>query len=936
MTYDPRSLGALCDQCPLNQCEPVGPEGPTIMEMIARAGEVVAIVGEAPGEHEEKQGRPFVGPSGNELSRSLKMAGFHRGDMHVTNVIKCRPPGNDLKGLLAKISRRNKEHEKKWREEVKEAEKNGDFPPLFPRQEKTPLECCKPLFEQEVDQFTKFIALGKTANEALTGIHTGILAVRGGMVELEPTMTTLKRQVMPTVHPAFVLRAQRWAHVFRSDIAKAGRWFRGMTEWVEPKRIFQPTVGQLQEFLTKHDLYAYDVETDDIECLTAKIRCIAIGTTDEVICVSLLGIDGYTKFYSPIEEMAILEVMREFFTNPDIMKVSHNGGYYDRLVIEHQWGFTPGPNIDTMLLHRSTESELPHSLAYVGSMYTEAPAWKTDREGNKLATGGESDEQLAEYCQNDVVVTARVMPKLVDKVRLNDQVEIFHMDQRMQAICADMHAVGMYVDQEKRLAEERKLLARRHELLTNIRDAVGRLDFNPGSVFQVSDVLFTEWGLRAPLDEEELYTASGNLSTGDLVLRSLLTTPDVPEERREVIKAIRYYRKCQKILGTYVCKLRPNDMDADVGWDEDEDWVDRETREKYGEVKKGIVNPATGRMYPGYNAHVAVTGRLSSSKPINAQNFPKVLRAMVVAQPGHILVGADMDQLELRIAAALWGVELYLKAFESGKDPHSMTAFAVFGDAFCTAAGITSDQFGRPGPLVGACYTDGVFNGSNVDALKMRNLSKAVQYASQYMAAVETVHKLICKTEVPAKDPKTGQAYNDGTTDLPYARMALRRVRKMRDNWLRGAKEFERGWHMEIAEFRRYGHLREPVTGRRRDFLDGEDPNQIVNFKVQGGAAGLMNKAIIQLHEAIPRNKWGPGTGIINQCHDSIVIECPIDGAYQEKDSKGKLVWKTTKGSIPYEVAGLLEECLNQTHPNLPGVKFTATAGLGLTWKEVG
>jgi hypothetical protein len=187
---------------------------------------------------------------------------------------------------------------------------------------------------------------------------------------------------------------------------------------------------------------------------------------------------------------------------------------------------------------------------------------------------------------------------------------------------------------------------------------------------------------------------------------------------------------------------------------------------------------------------------------------------------------------------------------------------------------------------------------------------------SQYMATVETVHKLIQKTELPAVDPVTRKPIGNGITDLPYAKLPQRRVRMMRDNWLKGAPEFESGWAREIEYFRRQGFLLEDVGGRRRDFLDGEAPNEIVNFPIQATAAALMNKALILLFELIPLNKWGPGTGIINQCHDSIVVECP-------------------EAEAP-RVARLLEECMNQEHPALPGVRITASATIGRTWKEVG
>ena len=852
--------------------------------------------------------------------------------------------------------------------------------------------------------------------------------------------------------------------------------------------------------------------------------------------------------------------------------------------------------------------------------------------------GGESDFELHDYCAKDVAITARVVEPLIEQVSIRNQAEVYNMDMQIQEICLAMHTAGMYVDQAERHKREIEMLKRRHTLLDQIRSACGRSDFNPGSVYHMRDLLFSRWQLSTEsIEEDDRYTGSGDLSTGDLILRCLLTDPSIPEHQREVIKLIRRYRKVLKVLGTYVVKLRPSNMAADVGWDEDEEWADADARKRYGEIKKGIVNPFTGRMHPGYNAHVAVTGRLSSSKPINcfdreteiltehgwvrfdelkegvkvaqwhedgaidfvvptayhrgrhtgtmvvfksqsadltmtpnhrlplvktqtgvpktfsaaelvelgagwktlhagegvdgpglslshsmiqlmvaiqadgslfkradgtrsvdicftkqrkidrlsqllnacelkwswqvstalsgphkkqrlrvvlnerenpsltpildlmgaekvwgawlldmtkaqrkifvdevfhwdghaegqnqyasvdkrnadwvqtllclsgvranirryqnslggaawivdvrrtrvnavthraersiipwdeevfcvtvpsdaiivrrngkititrqSQNFPKAMRSLVIAQPGNVLVGADMDQLELRIAAARWGVELYLRAFAEGKDPHSMTAFAIFGNEFCKAAGIDPKCFDIPGKLVGTAYQNGKFEGSG-DAMSMRNLSKAVQYASQYMAKVETVHKLIQKTELPTLDPETKKPLADGSTDLPYAKLPLKKVGTMRDNWLKGAPQFPGGWDKEIANYRRHGYIQEEVTGRRRDFLDGEAPNEIVNFPIQGSAAGLMNKALVALYKEIPLHKWGPGTGIINQCHDSIVVECP--------ESEGK------------KVAGMLEEYMNQTHPALPGVRFTAKATIGKTWKEVG
>lgn len=54
----------------------------------------IMLIGEGPGFHEDQQGRPFVGPSGQFLNELLASAGYKREQVFITNVVKCRPPGN--------------------------------------------------------------------------------------------------------------------------------------------------------------------------------------------------------------------------------------------------------------------------------------------------------------------------------------------------------------------------------------------------------------------------------------------------------------------------------------------------------------------------------------------------------------------------------------------------------------------------------------------------------------------------------------------------------------------------------------------------------------------------------------------------------------------------------------------------------------------------
>ncbi len=77
-----------CQDCILSQgrTNAVPGEGPEDADIM--------FIGEGPGFHEDRQGRPFVGAAGNYLNELLEMINLRRQDVYITNVVKCRPPGN--------------------------------------------------------------------------------------------------------------------------------------------------------------------------------------------------------------------------------------------------------------------------------------------------------------------------------------------------------------------------------------------------------------------------------------------------------------------------------------------------------------------------------------------------------------------------------------------------------------------------------------------------------------------------------------------------------------------------------------------------------------------------------------------------------------------------------------------------------------------------
>jgi len=79
---------SVCTKCALHheRRKAVPGEGPATAEIM--------FIGEGPGFHENEQGRPFVGAAGKFLDQLLELAGVTRADVWITNVVKCRPPGN--------------------------------------------------------------------------------------------------------------------------------------------------------------------------------------------------------------------------------------------------------------------------------------------------------------------------------------------------------------------------------------------------------------------------------------------------------------------------------------------------------------------------------------------------------------------------------------------------------------------------------------------------------------------------------------------------------------------------------------------------------------------------------------------------------------------------------------------------------------------------
>ena len=158
-------------------------------------GPRIAIIGEAPGAEEAKQGRPFVGRSGQLLDTSLVNAGLRRENCLIANIFRIRPPNNKIGHFFASKSRARQEGltlAEEWGKLGSGgyclAEYGGELAHL-----REALREWRP---------TAIVALGQTPLWGLTGQH-GITTLRG-----QPLPCTLLTglTVIPTYHPSYILR----------------------------------------------------------------------------------------------------------------------------------------------------------------------------------------------------------------------------------------------------------------------------------------------------------------------------------------------------------------------------------------------------------------------------------------------------------------------------------------------------------------------------------------------------------------------------------------------------------------------------------------------------------------------------------------------------------------------------------------------------------
>jgi uracil-DNA glycosylase family 4 len=583
----------------------------------------IIIVGEAPGREEEKKGEPFVGASGQLLKQMLRHVGIKWSECYVTNISNKRPERNDFGKFYEDKSRRNPTVElERMQHKLREKIRGLDA--------------------------TVVVTVGAEALRAVTG-KRGIKDWRGCPLKLGD------KTVIPTYHPAAVLRQYEFHPIVELDLEKAKRVSEDGLRNIRWHFTLEPNVSDVLEFLKscKGKTVAFDLES-----IGKTVRCIGLAVENRTICIPFLKFKSYdpptfgstiikvgdssgstSSYWSVADEHIVVTALAKFFKDPDIKKVGQNSLGFDQPFLEDEFGFVfENHTFDTMHAWHVLYPELPKGLSFLCSVLTDYPNYWAEKD---------VQDDMSEWTYNcwDTIVTLDAHQIMMDELKDEEGLLKFYEEHvhPLAIALANAQRKGVTIDLKIREKMLVTVGVDREKAQKRVREGAEMPELNLNSHPQLKDLLYNKLGYRPVTNR------AGKISTDSECLNKLMKRyPSDP-----LFADIQEYRSCGKIMDFLNCK---------VGDD--------------------------GRMHTSYNASGTKTGRISSSRTIwgegmNLMNIPKSLRGMYLAPPGRIFVKEDLSQAETRVVAELLKLHGDPTLWEKYQDPkfdiHTWLASELYG-----------------------------------------------------------------------------------------------------------------------------------------------------------------------------------------------------------------------------------------------------------------
>ena len=580
----------------------------------------LVVVAEAPGKWENIQGEVLVGPSGRLTDQMLEKAGTHRSEVYCTNVEKYRPPDNKINRLPEIGIKPGQDIPQLWRE----------------------IEAINP---------NCILALGNHSLRALTGL-SGITNYRGSILRASHQN---RWKVVSTYHPANLLprrgddkgyKLKYSAHVYiqrdfrRAVEESAFPRYDVPNPYIVKARTAKDVRDYIRAYFPRLTKCAVDIET--IKCVPATIALCF--DKKHAIAIPIINIPDADRVLPETELVNMWAEVAKLLEDPRCEVIGQNFKFDHQKLLRPCGIKVANVFADTMIMMHTLYPELPRNLAFMTSVFTRIPFYKSDLEEFHFT---HELDTLLHYNGLDVVTDLEIWEKLdadLEKAGLKDF--YYNFAHHGHHAYMDLENEGFRVDTDKREELIVSYAERGIAAMTELEELVG-YPVNCNSPKQVSQLLYEDIGFpkRTGTGEEVLYALAANHAR----------TP----KKKQVIDLVLKIRKLRRTLT--VLKARP-DYD--------------------------------GRMRCSYKITGTEPGRTSTAvlkAPVrpDEMGFPfqtitkhgeigADIGEILIADPECVIVGVDAKQIQARFVALLSRDYDFLARMDK-IDIHIETASDCFG-----------------------------------------------------------------------------------------------------------------------------------------------------------------------------------------------------------------------------------------------------------------
>lgn len=409
----------------------------------------VILVGEAYGEEEHREGKPFVGTSGWFLNKMLKEAGIERDSVLCTNVVNKRPPGNDFDHFLIH------KDQAKGAQSVRGIRAGADLHQGVAALERL-IEAVNPTLIIAAGNWPLWALSSHAIVKTQKGYQhpTGIANWRGSQTYSDlPRGDGTRRALLPVYHPAAITREYKLRAITVHDLAaRAARFLRGDTKWDPPVSWIQhkPDFITVLQFLQAFKDNGHGWLSVDIETYRRRwISCVGLADSARSgICIPFFSFSPegrYIPYWSSEQEIEIWRLLSELFHDPRTKIIGQNFGYDTQFF--HRWyNIHALVSLDTMVAHHLLYPGTPKGLDDLASLYCDHYCfWKKESQDWDIKEFGAEAHWL--YNVKDCLYTFEVAMELLEVLKVEKMEELFAFQMEQWRLARRMTLRGVGYDQ---------------------------------------------------------------------------------------------------------------------------------------------------------------------------------------------------------------------------------------------------------------------------------------------------------------------------------------------------------------------------------------------------------------------------------------------------------------------------------------------------------